>query len=166
MAALAKLAVMFPLFCYHCRFIIPILFFLIITRCQPGHARRLYLNRDIALGATLLEYSWPSACSGTRPCAKGSWYSFLLWLGRWESWDVWGLYGLLLPCLLSLSQVERGDRKMTTILAGLAWAIEQIGSWLPRPSAPAGGVSVGGNVSAGRDFVGRDRIQGDKSDEQ
>jgi len=55
---------------------------------------------------------------------------------------------------------------MTTILAWLGWAIEQIRSWLPRPSSPAGGVSVGGNVTAGRDFVGRDRIQGERPDEQ
>lgn len=55
---------------------------------------------------------------------------------------------------------------MTMVFAWLRWAIEQIRQWLPRPvSAPNGGVGIGGNVTVGRDFVGRDRIQQTKGGE-
>lgn len=56
---------------------------------------------------------------------------------------------------------------MITILAWLRWAVEQIGQWWQPPvTPPGGGTVVGGNVRAGRDFVGRDRIQGEQQDSE
>lgn len=58
---------------------------------------------------------------------------------------------------------------MAVIVAWLGWAIEHLRQWLRPPSAPAGdgqGLTIGGNVTTGRDFVGRDRIVGDRPDEQ